>query len=58
MMVRELKYYEENILNFTMNLGDHADCHNFVVSIKNKDKQKYNSENLLAPILCWCWQRE
>jgi len=33
MFVGELTYYEENILNFVMKLGDHADCHNFVVSI-------------------------
>ena len=33
MLVREVSYNEENILNNVMKLGGHADCHNFVCSI-------------------------
>jgi len=36
MMVRERTYYEENILNYIMKSGGHADCHNFVVSIREQ----------------------
>ena len=35
-MVRELTYYEENILNCIMKWEGHADCHNFVVSIREQ----------------------
>jgi hypothetical protein len=38
MMVRKLTYYKENILNNITTLGDHADCHNFVVSIREQRK--------------------
>ena len=38
MMVRELTYYGENILNYIMKLGGHADCHNFIISIKEQRK--------------------
>ena len=38
MMVRELMYYEENILNYIIKLGGHADCHKFLVSIKEQIK--------------------
>jgi hypothetical protein len=36
MIVRELTYYEENILNYIMNLGGHVVCRNFVVSIREQ----------------------
>jgi len=36
MVVRELTYYGENILNCIVMLGDHEDCHNFVVSIREQ----------------------
>jgi len=36
MMVRELTYDKENILNFITTLGGHADCRNFVVSIREQ----------------------
>jgi len=37
-LVRELTYYEENILNYIMLLGCHVDCHKFLISIKEQRK--------------------
>jgi hypothetical protein len=34
MKVRELTYYEENILSYIIKLGGHADFLNFVLSIR------------------------
>ena len=49
MMGRELTYYEENILNYVMMLGGHADCHNFVCSI---NKVTETSRSIMKRI-CW-----
>jgi len=49
MVVRELTYYGENILNSVMKLGDHADCHIFVCSV---NKGTETSRSIMRRI-CW-----
>jgi len=49
MMITELTYYEENILNYVIKLGGHADCHNFVCSI-NKGTETSRS---IMRRTCW-----
>jgi len=49
MLVGEVSYNEEYILNNVMKLGGHADCHNFVCSI---NKGTETSRSVMRRI-CW-----